>query len=82
MGDEVMAEPNWLRRFITANLRLWERDERGVAVADIATATGCPVRSVTAELELMQADGLAVKTGGRWHPVDHRGTTKPEGGKR
>jgi DNA-binding IclR family transcriptional regulator len=73
----VTAEPNWLRRFIIANLDLWERgNRRGATVADIATATGYPPRSITAELELMQADGLAVQVGSRWHPPP---PVRPEG---
>jgi hypothetical protein len=65
-----VSEPNWLRRFIVANLNLWERgDKRGAAVADIATATGSAVGDVTAELELMRAEGLARRGDDeRWHP--------------
>lgn len=55
-----MSEPNWLRRFVVANLNLWERgDRRGAAVADIATAADVVPGDITAELELMQAEGLA-----------------------
>lgn len=65
-----MSEPNWLRRFIVANLNLWERgDKRGAAVTEIATATGRAHGDITAELELMRADGLArCGDDGRWHP--------------
>jgi DNA-binding IclR family transcriptional regulator len=65
-----VSEPNWLRRFIVANLNLWDRgDKRGAAVADIATATGRAPGDITAELKLMQAEGLARRGDDeRWHP--------------
>lgn len=70
----MAAEPNWLRRFVTANLDLWERgDGQGATVTDIAMAIGRSSQDVTAELELMEAEGLARRGDNRrWHPRGSR----------
>lgn len=55
-----MAAPDrqWLRRFITANLRLYTRDERGPATSEIAVSIGEDIGRVNEELRQMRSEGL------------------------
>ena len=55
------ADREWLRRFITANLKLCARPDAGVTAAEIGVSIGQPGRVVESELHRMRAEGLVAR---------------------
>ncbi len=55
------ADREWLRRFITANLKLCARPDDGRTAAEIGVSIGQPAREVDHELHQMRAEGLVAR---------------------
>jgi hypothetical protein len=74
------TDKEWLRRFITANLKLHGRPDAGLTAAEIGVSIGQPTQKVDHELHQMRAEGLVARYEAgdgrnrrtRWHLPDPR----------
>ncbi len=54
-------DADWLRRFITANLKLCARPDAGLTAAEIGVSIGQPAQVVDHELHRMRDEGLVAR---------------------